>query len=1056
MQCPEIEDHMAFHASHTFQKNRRFWMAAVLMICMVSFVFCTGMKGDMAERFGHLFGSRGSPVAVVGGYNVTSRDLYNLKTQRNVANEFMRNCTEIAFKKISKVAYEEDRRKDDKNVQARARARAQLLNIQSTLYERKSRSRYFDMGVKFDDLLEFKLWQATADKLGIQLDTKNVIGLLHRELYSNDPRSPLLEEGDFGNAHREVRRNFQNIDEAYVIRALTEEFRVRIAQEAVLLAQPFQAFTRREQQDSGMKFAFAEVPDEIRAPLTLAQLWEAYKAKRAEFDVNLIPVHVEDFLKEINDEPNDLQRAEFFKTHKDKPADPGAEDRGLQLPMRVKIDYVMADPTSKEYLGLARVVELLKTTNPIHLDVVQSPLCAAVSAMAVGQQHRIDVENQYQISTRPSDKFDYRATPLDLPGAACPIMTWLAKRHPEAAASMIGSGFSGPANDMGALASYMAWGALKHPHVLEASLKAESERRAAYYAPIVANAAADPWTTVVPFFLLDLAVPPQRLPVEAVQHEIQEIIAKRTAEEWAHENMQTLRTALEKADGNEHKYRRALNELVPKLNLIYGPAKKDVYLSRYSVDDAKELAPLKESYLKYTDLINFFEARDVTPERLLKPGDFHKLFFDSSESFAATSPYHAMPWPPKAKPSTTRMWKPEDPRLIDRKQIGEKDWMNFQQQLSQNDPLKPVPDLDLFKDAEKPILFWRTGERIPERPGEYADIERNLKKYQADWIKAGEQAKKMEGVSAKLNELRKKQAELKKAKDKDAELKQITEEANGLSSQLGKMEKEAQGSASSLRDRQIDLKDKEADLEEIKRLLVEGWRFERARTEKALPRAESIALELINNLQKTKLEIADAESAKLQRQRIALAGLAPMHPEKLADQTIDYFKPPLPKDKIPFARNDMMDEAVHLYNLKDPIKIDNKALDDLNKMLFDKTRNNKKNPAGEYVQILTNKPRTVFYVAVVTTPPFANPARFGLRPGIVDDDNIVIRGIYSALEDPGPMRRRFLRDHFAERIQQQDATAFRANVVAYLGRTLGFDVLKEDAKKDFDDRGGGD
>ena len=241
--------------------------------------------------------------------------------------------------------------------------------------------------------------------------------------------------------------------------------------------------------------------------------------------MNLIPVHVEDFLKEINDEPNDLQKADFFKTHKDKPADPSSDDRGLQLPMRVKIEYVMADPTSKEYLGLARAVEKLKTATPICLDAVQSPLAAAARAMALGQQHRKMVEDQYRVSTKPSERFDYRATPFCLPGSATPIMTWLAKRHPEAAVSMIGSGFSGPAADMGALASFMAWGALKHPDVLEASMKAEAERRAPEYAPIVAAAAMDPLAAVVPFILLgsENSVPP--LPVETVQHEIEEILA---------------------------------------------------------------------------------------------------------------------------------------------------------------------------------------------------------------------------------------------------------------------------------------------------------------------------------------------------------------------------------------------------------------------------------------------------------------------------------------------------------------------------------------------------
>ena len=164
-------------------------------------------------------------------------------------------------------------------------------------------------------------------------------------------------------------------------------------------------------------------------------------------------MHVEDFLKEINEEPSDLQKAEYFKTHKDKAADPSLDDRGLLLPMRVKIEYVMADPTSKEYLGLARTVEKLKTATPVFLDAVESPLAAAALATALGQMRRNDVENHRKL--RPSRRTSsIIGTPFCLPGSAIPIMTWLAKRHPEAVASMIGNGFAGPTSDM-VLAGYM-------------------------------------------------------------------------------------------------------------------------------------------------------------------------------------------------------------------------------------------------------------------------------------------------------------------------------------------------------------------------------------------------------------------------------------------------------------------------------------------------------------------------------------------------------------------------------------------------------------------------
>lgn len=1040
---------MPFHPTHTFQKNRRFWMAAILMICMVSFVFCTGMKGDMAERLTYIFGHKGTPIATVNGHNITSQQLQDLKMQRSVANEYMRNCVELGFKKVSKLFFEEKRKEDGKDAKARQQFLVELFRIRSTLYERKTKPRYFDLGVKFDDLLEFKLWQGVADKMGIYLDEEHVNSLWRMELYSNyqNPGNNLLSEQDFIRSLMEVKRNYQNVDEKYLYRALAEEYRVRIAQEAVLTSQPFRWFASRGQEPGfTMRFINPEMPNEIRAPLTLAQLWDAYKKDRSDFTVALVPVPVDDYLKEIKEEPTDEQKRDYFQKYRDKAADPSADEIGLTLPMRVKIEYVTADPTSKEYLGVAKTVAVLKTADPINAQVVQSPLGAAVTAFALAQKHRMDILDQYAQVPAPTDAFDYRSAPFSAGDGAAPIMTWLAKRHPEAAASMIGNGFAGPADDLAALAGYMAWGALKNPHALQASLKEEADRRAPGYAALIANGLADPLAAATSYLLLDaqLGYRYPRLPLDAVMHELEEQVATRAAEQAVQQNMETLRTELEKVNGDDQKYRRILSKLVPELNLTYGPAKKDVYYSRYSVEDAKELAPLRESFDKYVNLLNFFEARDVTPERLLKPGDFYKMFFDPSESFAATSPYTAMPWPPKAKTSTTRIWKGADPRLIDPNQLRQKDLANFEQQMGQADPLKAAPELDLFKDAEKPILFWRTGERVPERPTDYADIDRNLKKYQAEEVKLGEAATKMEELSVKLIDLRRKQVELKNANGKAADIEKITADMGARAAELRKLEKEYQGNADIVRARQVNFKQKEADLREINQLLVKGWRFQRARSEKALPAAERIAQEFLNNVAKTKLEIAADESARLHQAPIFLSGLAPLVPMEIADKSIDYFKPPLPKDKISYARDDMMDQIVQLYNLKDPIKTDNKALDDINKVLFDKVQQRPKNREGEYVQIFTNKPRSVFYVGVVTQLP-----RYD-RPDFVR----AIKGAYNAMEERDPFAQRDVpRNHFAQRIQQQDAKAFRADVISYLGSVIGYEVLDKDARKQFDERG---
>src|SRR5438045_3722901 len=41
---------MAFNPFASFQKNRKYWMAAVLLMCMITFVLCTGVGGDLIER----------------------------------------------------------------------------------------------------------------------------------------------------------------------------------------------------------------------------------------------------------------------------------------------------------------------------------------------------------------------------------------------------------------------------------------------------------------------------------------------------------------------------------------------------------------------------------------------------------------------------------------------------------------------------------------------------------------------------------------------------------------------------------------------------------------------------------------------------------------------------------------------------------------------------------------------------------------------------------------------------------------------------------------------
>ncbi len=73
---------MAFHPLRTFQKNRKFWMASILLVCMVTFVLCTGLQGgDFGTWLLELFGrSRGPLVVTIGGKSYYQRDIDDIKT----------------------------------------------------------------------------------------------------------------------------------------------------------------------------------------------------------------------------------------------------------------------------------------------------------------------------------------------------------------------------------------------------------------------------------------------------------------------------------------------------------------------------------------------------------------------------------------------------------------------------------------------------------------------------------------------------------------------------------------------------------------------------------------------------------------------------------------------------------------------------------------------------------------------------------------------------------------------------------------------------------------
>jgi hypothetical protein len=972
-------------------------MAAILMICMVSFVFCTGMRGDMSERIPRLWGSTGPAVIEIDGRSISLRDLQNLRTQRNLANTFMKHCADMAFKNVSKRWFEENKNVEAKDEEARRHRLGLLYSMRSTLSLRKAKPRYFDGGVKFDDLVEFKLWQAEADRLGIYIQDRHLEMLFASEFFSTQ-EFPTLSQDELFLAQRQAQLENRDASDAYVRRAVAEEFRVKIAQYAILGAQPFSLLFRKRQQGGELTFKFAhpDVPDEVRAPMTLAQLWDFYKAQRAEFNVSLIPVHVDDFAKKIQ-EPTELQKEAFFKAHKDEPYDPSSDKWSLEIPSKLKIEYAMADPTSGPYFDQAKAKSLLEVASPLAWNPTQSPITTAATYAAKAQANKLALQRQLDTLNRSV----YRTTPYTASGSTTSIVAWMAKRHPQAGASVVAASFLSPMDGFGSLAGYLAWGATKHPEEVELAAHAELQRRAPIYNDFLAwTTTSFPLNMAGPFLAMDLPETGKplfpffntlpTLPVEAVQTELQDMIARRTAEEWAQANLLVVKEALKQAGGDADKFRRELRKYVKEMKLTYGPPDelKGNYYDRFTINKAEEFDVLKQSYLKYIDQINLFEGRDLTG-RKLTPADYYKMFFDQTEPFSASAKYQAMPWPPEVKPNNTRDLQFVDARM--KKDISPEDLRRFEKHLLENDPNRQSPPLHLYKTAERPILFWRTAEITATRLADYGKIVNDLAK-----------------TRAKLTAIEK---DLKQEKDKQA--------------------------IDKLKNEEVELKKKEGDLKDILKRVTDGWKFERARKEEALPEAQKIAELLINNLNNS--AVITEQAGKLKRDVIVLANLSQMQRETTGNNAIDYFPPSLPKDKIVYPRDDMMQQVLSLFDLKKPIETGNKDLDEVNKALFEAAKQ-KQRDKDKFVQILADKPRSIFYVAAVTSAPRAEQQPFLMA---------MAGASYPELRQGGLP---YPRDYFVDRAQEQEAKLYRAEFIRGLGEVHNFKIVDSEGRKGFDDR----
>src|SRR5207248_482637 len=124
------------------------------------------------------------------------------------------------------------------------------------------------------------------------------------------------------------------------------------------------------------------------------------------------------------------------------------------------------------------------------------------------------------------------------------------------------------------------------------------------------------------------------------------------------------------------------------------------------------------------------------------------------------------------------------------------------------------------------------------------------------------------------------------------------------------------------------------------------------------------------SVDKLKEETLDEQSVKARQEVVKLRGVAPLYPNHFdLSLPVKYGPYQLPKGAIPHPRADAVKELLALRDMQSPIEIPTNKDDPNQKLIEGVNKLNKdlvaRKVPGQQVQVLTNQPMSVFYVAVV-------------------------------------------------------------------------------------------
>jgi hypothetical protein len=624
---------MAFHPLRTFQKHQKKFMASMVFIAMVTFIFSFGY-GDAFQNIARWFGGEGRypRVATLYGKAIDGRELQQVQKQRLLANQYIVGAVQLGMANVEKkvqtalvnwelspkreveqVLHERQQRTlidqnpqfakffggattpEEKLAQIRrglmslnflraefARqqkaAEAQLvsnlmgaLELESQLRQRSNEPFYFGGSTSTESTLDFMIWRHQADQLGIRLTEQDVKVLTDRESLGQIDRDQSAEL-----VKMVVGRQGSAAD---LLAALNDEFRVRMAQSALMGYDPG---------------SYAQMP----TPITPDEFWDFYREYRTEVSAAVVPIPVSEFVAQVKETPSETQLQELFEKHKDREYSPDSLTPGFKQPRRVGIEWVSGRADTPHYRKAAEMAAAaLQLTNPGWFQAV--------------------LLNEYETSLKFSNPLPPWTEPSFL------LSFYGDQKKPELAASAFGL-ILGAANcrssPLPVVVARQGASILRTDKEKVAAAQQEIKRRA----PVFATMAAVGLGRSPLQFLATWEHARQQsqyLPVDAVRGELVRKVQEKLAHELLVNSLNALKKELDSRKSRPEEARKYLAEAIKKYDLQHGVSEKP--RDRFDIAEDSGLTPLKDSYMKNQ------QPPDV------RARGFFQLFFDQARVYDA-------------------------------------------------------------------------------------------------------------------------------------------------------------------------------------------------------------------------------------------------------------------------------------------------------------------------------------------------------------------------------------------------------------------------------------